>query len=161
MPVAPALVRTVPPRVPPAVLDSIAAGLAAVAGPDDLLLEPGRDRAYSRLLLTEAYEVWLIAWAPGGALDLHDHGGSSGRLVVLEGELRECFTDRERPAPLRTTRIQAGQSLTVGPDRVHGVWNPGPARALSVHVYAPPLTTMTFYDPELLIPLRTEPAEGG
>jgi predicted metal-dependent enzyme (double-stranded beta helix superfamily) len=154
-------VTALPTRVPPAVLGSIAAGLAAVTGPDDLVLEPGQDRAYSRLLLTDAYEAWLIAWAPGGALDLHDHGGSGGAVVVVEGELRERFTDRERPGPLCTNRIRAGEPLAIGPDRVHGVWNPGPATAVSVHVYSPPLTTMTFYDPALLTSLHTERAAVG
>jgi predicted metal-dependent enzyme (double-stranded beta helix superfamily) len=152
-------VTAFPTRVPPAVLNSIAAGLAAATRSDDLVLQPGQDRAYSRLLLTDVYEAWLIAWAPGGALDLHDHGGSGGTVVVVDGELRECFTDRDEPGPLRTNRIRAGEPLAIGPGRVHGVWNPGPATAISVHVYSPPLTTMTFYDPALLIPLHTERAE--
>ncbi len=145
--------------VPPAMLDSIAAGLATALRPDDLPLEPGQDRAYRRLLLTEAYEAWLIAWAAGGELDLHDHGGSTGAVVVVEGSLVETYTDRGRPGPLRTSQIRAGQTLAIGATRVHGVWNPGPADALSVHVYSPPLTTMTFYDPRRLTPLRTERAE--
>jgi len=149
-------VHPLPTRVPPAALDSIAAGLAAVMRPDDLLLEPGTDRAYRRLLLTDAYEAWLIAWSPGGALELHDHGGSTGAVVVVQGDLVETYTDRLRPAALRTNRLRAGDSLAIGPARLHGVSNPGPGDALSVHVYSPPLTAMTFYDPRLLTPLRTE-----
>jgi len=78
---------------------------------------------------------------------------------VVEGELVERYTDGRRPHPLRTHRIRARQSLAIAPTRVHGVWNPGPTTALSVHVYAPPLSTMTFYDPRLLTPLHTEPAD--
>jgi hypothetical protein len=57
--------------------------------------------------------------------------------------------------------VAAGRSLAIGPTRIHGVWNPGPANALSVHVYSPPLTAMTFYDPRLLTPLRTERGDMG
>ncbi len=143
-----------PVRVPSAMLTSIATGLAAVVTPADLDLDD--DRAYLRLLTTDAYEAWLIAWAPGGSLDLHDHGGSAGAVAVVDGELLERYTDRLRPLPLRTNRVRARETLTVGPTRVHGMWNPGPTNALSVHVYSPPLSTMTFYDPRLLTPVRTE-----
>ncbi|MEA2717180.1 MAG: hypothetical protein QOI99_1497 [Actinomycetota bacterium] len=149
-----------PAPVPPRVLESIAAGLAAATPPGSLGLH-GAPRRYCRLLCTDAYEAWLIAWAPGGALDLHDHGGSTGAVVVVEGELVERYTDCLRRRPLRSTRVAAGRSLAIGPTRIHGVWNPGPANALSVHVYSPPLTAMTFYDPRLLTPLRTERGDMG
>jgi hypothetical protein len=45
---------------------------------------------------------------------------------------------------------------------VHEVWNPGPSDAMSVHVYSPPLSTMTFFDHDgdhFLEPLRTEHAD--
>jgi hypothetical protein len=57
----------------------------------------------------------------GGAIDLHDHGGSAGA--------------------------------------VHDLVNPAPTPALSVHVYAPRLTHMTYYDHRpsgFLRPLRTQ-----
>jgi predicted metal-dependent enzyme (double-stranded beta helix superfamily) len=147
------------PTVPTAALATIAAGLAAAMSPDALVLDPGSDRGYLRLLDTDVYEAWLIAWGPGGSLDLHDHGGSAGAVVVVHGELMERYTDRHRTLPLRTHRVRAHEALTIDPTRVHGVWNPGPASALSVHVYSPPLTTMTFYDPRLLTPIRTDRAE--
>ena len=77
-----------PVRVPSAMLTSIATGLAAVVTPADLDLDD--DRAYLRLLTTDAYEAWLIAWAPGGSLDLHDHGGSAGAVAVVDGELLDA-----------------------------------------------------------------------
>jgi predicted metal-dependent enzyme (double-stranded beta helix superfamily) len=150
---------TLPAALAPAMLTSIAAGLASAIDPDDYGFALDDDRGYALLLRTDAYEAWLIAWAPGGSLDLHDHGGSTGEVVVVEGELLERYTDRRCGHPLRTHRLRAGQALAIGPTRVHGVWNPGPTTALSVHVYSPPLSTMTFYDPRRLTPLRTEPAD--
>ena len=92
---------TLPVSVPPAMLTSIATGLASSVDPDDLGFALDDDRGYARLLHTDAYEAWLIAWAPGGSLDLHDHGGSAGEVVVVEGELLERYTDRRfrRPPP--------------------------------------------------------------
>ncbi len=85
--------------------------------------------------------------------------------MVVQGELRERYTDCDthwaRPLPLRTQRVRAQEAVAIGATRVHGVWNPGPATTLSVHVYSPPLTAMTFYDPRLLTPVRTERSDLG
>ncbi len=43
----------------------------------------------------------------------------------------------------------AGQDLALTPTRVHEVWTPGSHPALSVHVYSPRITTMTFFDRNL------------
>ena len=114
-------------RVPPTVLASIAEGLASVTDSDSLILAPGADRGFRRLLGTDAYDAWLIAWAPGGTLDLHDHGGSAGSVVVVEGELMERYTDRLQPTPVGDPASPTGPRPGHRPTRVHGVWNPGPA----------------------------------
>ena len=75
----------------------------------------------------------------------------------------EAHTDLADPAPLRTLPIGAGEGRQVSATRVHRVWNPGPGRAVSVHVYSPPLGSMTFYNDRpdaFLVPLRTEAVEG-
>src|SRR4051794_32593420 len=51
-----------------------------------------------RLLSTEAYEVWVIGWTEGQGVDMHDHGGSAGVIVVAEGVLVE----RRSGQPART-----------------------------------------------------------
>lgn len=127
------------------VLEVIAAGLAE-AVPHDHLPEPEvGERAYRRLLGTDRYDAWLIAWSPSGALDLHDHGGSRGVVRVVRGRLSETFTDRDRPRPLRTRTFAEGAGFVVPPDRIHEVWNPGATTAWSVHVYSPPLSSMTYF----------------
>jgi predicted metal-dependent enzyme (double-stranded beta helix superfamily) len=139
-------------------LAAIAAGLASAVTGDELTLEPGQLRAYVRLLASPSYEAWLIAWAEAGSLELHDHGGSIGAVHVVGGELAETWTDLGSKGPLRSQALRAGDELAVPASRVHEVWNPGPAVALSVHVYSPPITAMTFYDRDpdrFLQPLRT------
>jgi hypothetical protein len=136
----------------------IAEGLAKSARFDTLPLDSGEERRYLRLLETPSYDAWLIAWRATGTLQLHDHGGSTGAVHVAEGELVETYTDSQSRHPLRSRVITAGSPALVPSDRIHEVWNPGPDQALSVHVYSPPLTAMTFYDhrPErFLAPLRT------
>lgn len=124
----------------------IAAGLATSLTGDELIVPDGEDRAYVRLLGTEVYEAWLIAWAPTGALDLHDHGGSEGAIRVVRGCLTEVYSDRPRTALIRTRPIMEGRGIDIPSNRIHEVWNRGPADAVSVHVYSPPLTVMTFFD---------------
>jgi hypothetical protein len=141
------------------VLMVIAAGLARAVTGAELPLRAGMQRDFARLLATPAYEAWLIAWAPGGALTLHDHGGSHGAAHVAHGDLTEAFTDARSDARLQTRTLGAGSGVTVPAERVHEVWNPGPGRALSVHVYSPPLRSMTFFEPAgdgSLVAARTE-----
>jgi hypothetical protein len=121
-------------------------------------------RRFARLLHTPAYEAWLIDWETAADLELHDHGGSQGAFHVVEGVLVEAHTDLADPAPLRTLPIGTDEGRQVPATRVHRVWNPGPSRAVSVHVYSPPLRSVTFYDDRrdaFLLPLRTDAVEGG
>jgi hypothetical protein len=163
MPLSPALARPRPDQPRPH-LTAIAAGLASAVSGEELTLAPGEPRRFVRLLATPSYEAWLIAWAPAGTLELHDHGGSVGALHVVGGALTETYTDLTGRGPLRAQTLRAGDDLAVTAERVHEVWNPGPGPALSVHVYSPPITAMTFYDPDparFLEPLRTVPPEPG
>jgi len=130
---------------------------------EEIEWEGGDLRRFARLLHTPAYEAWLIAWEAAADLELHDHGGSRGAFHVVEGTLVEAHTDLADPAPLRTLPIGTGEGRQLPATRVHQVWNPGPGRAVSVHVYSPPLNSMTFYDDRpaaFLVPLRTDAVEG-
>ncbi len=87
-------------------------------------------------------EVWLLTWLPGQGTDVHDHGGSQGAFVVVDGELtEETFTGAEP----ETTVLTAGGGRSFGAHHVHRVTNRGTRPAVSIHVYAPALTTMTQY----------------
>ena len=79
-------------------------------------------------------------------IELHDHGGSSGAVHVVRGELEEASTNRVLRTPLARSRGGEGEVVTFGPEHVHDVVNPGDRPALSIHVYAPRLVSMTFYD---------------
>jgi hypothetical protein len=99
--------------------------------------------------------AWLISWAPGSGLGLHDHGGSAGSLAVVRGELAERHTttadvvvrgDGSARGRLRRRRLRPGTIATFAGDHVHEVRNDGLEPAVSIHVYVPGLREMSFYD---------------
>jgi hypothetical protein len=125
------------------VLAAIAAGLASVTVPWELGHdEVPAERRYERVLSTPAYDAWVISWPSGGALDLHDHGGSAGAFSVVAGQLDEATVDGTVTV-VRT--FSAGQTTTFNSTRVHAVVNRGSVVATSVHVYSPPLSSMVYY----------------
>ena len=100
-------------------------------------------RAYLRLPSAAGCETWLIRWPPGSRAALHDHGEASAVAVVLRGELRErAFLHGECFERLWQTQLPIELPKHVR----HAVWNESAEDAYSVHVYAPQLTSMTFYE---------------
>jgi hypothetical protein len=110
------------------------------------------------LCSTDEFDAWLISWPPGGAVEFHDHGESAGAFVVLHGTLVE-LEPSEVDGALHRRSLSSGARRAVTPGAVHDVVNESATPALSVHVYAPPLRTMTFYDPHDLAPARTVTVE--
>jgi hypothetical protein len=106
---------------------------------------PLLERRYQLLERTSDFELWLIHWPTDGGLVLHDHGGSSGAFHVVWGALDETSTTRRGQA-LRQRRLVSSEGSSFGPDYVHSVVNPEQTVATSIHAYAPPLTSMNFYE---------------
>jgi quercetin dioxygenase-like cupin family protein len=131
-----------PAPLPVGLVGDIAAGIAHVPDAWRHLVHHNPDgRRPVRLLATAAYEVWIIGWTAGQHVRPHDHGGSSAAVLVTEGELSEVdLLGNER-------RLAPGDVLRLGPGIVHDVVNPRDVPATSIHVYSPPLTSMTYYDP--------------
>ncbi|HWC39672.1 MAG TPA: cysteine dioxygenase family protein [Acidimicrobiales bacterium] len=119
-------------------------------------------RWYEPLFDQEGVDAWLLGWPCGGDIDLHDHGGASGAIYVLQGSLVET-SGTPRARRLRQRTVQAGQSIAFGPDHVHDIVNRGAVPAVSLHVYGPRLEAMTYYRIDersrRLIPDRVEPVE--
>jgi len=116
-------------------------------------------RHYARLVRTDQFEAWLLTWTSEQGIELHDHGDSAGVVLVLEGTLVERFTELGTRAPLREVYWPRGSVRAFRPGHVHDLRNAGGGPATSIHVYAPALTTMTFYEHgarEYLRPLRVD-----
>ncbi|MCQ4080837.1 cysteine dioxygenase family protein [Streptomyces sp. RB6PN25] len=104
------------------------------------------DRYYTRLELSQTYEVWLLTWLPGQGTEIHGHGGSNGAFTVIRGELTErTFPPTSYPVHPTPRRLRADEVRAFGPRHVHQVTNEATAPAVSVHAYSPPLATMSYY----------------
>ncbi|MCX4664219.1 cupin domain-containing protein [Streptomyces sp. SID4919] len=114
---------------------TIAADRAAWA---HLVRYDATSRWYHRLRTGPGYEVWLLSWVPGQDSGRHDHGGSSGVLTVLDGELTERTRDTERV-------LRPGAQRVFAPGYVHEVANDALEPAVSLHVYFPGLTEMPMH----------------
>lgn len=107
------------------------------------------DQRWYHLISDDPYvQVWLLSWLPGQSTGMHDHGGSSGAFVVVQGTLWEHTTTARRPgdpARLVERTVPAGQGRSFGPNYIHQVTNAGSEPAVSLHVYGPALRQMTRY----------------
>lgn len=142
--------------LPAGVLADIATGIAAARPLWGAVVHHDTEcRRPVRLLATERYEVWVIGWTPGQGVELHDHGGSAGTFVVTSGTLTELLP-RPGAAPVERS-LESGRVRHVPVGAVHDVVNRADGPATSIHVYSPPLTSMTYYDPDTLEPMLTVP----
>lgn len=134
------------PRVASRALEATAARLARASFWTQLTPLTDTERWYALLAATDTFEAWVIGWPVGGAIELHDHGGASGAIHVVRGALVETSTNRVLRTPLARARVVEGEAVSFGAAHVHDVVNLGDRPALSIHVYAPRLVSMTFYD---------------
>lgn len=99
------------------------------------------------MAVSSTVEAWVIAWPPGGAIELHDHGASAGAVVVAAGELVETSVVPQPSGGFvqRASTVRAGGSLRFAQRHIHDIVNMSAQAAISVHVYSPRLTSMTYY----------------
>jgi quercetin dioxygenase-like cupin family protein len=88
------------------------------------------------------HQVWLLSWPTGTHNGWHDHGESASAFQVVAGSLLEQTSDRHR-REFRT--VVAGEGRSFERNQIHQLANVRALTALSVHVYAPRLTTTTRY----------------
>jgi cysteine dioxygenase len=104
------------------------------------------------ILLWDDWEVMLIAWESGQVTPIHDHRGVMGGMAVLSGTLAEerFSTPHEVPELYDNRQRPEGDLSDIGPTVLHRL-SPTSARAVSLHVYRPPLRTMGIWDASGLI----------
>lgn len=110
-----------------------------------LVRHDAEGRWVAALAIIGQSEVWLQGWPAGEHIELHDHGGASGALYVLEGRLMETYAAGTDATRLRRRRLGRGAVSAFGPDHIHDVVNIGGTPALTIQVYTPRLVTMTYY----------------
>jgi len=107
----------------------------------ELLAPDPIERGWRRLDVVDDHELWLISWPPGTATDWHDHGPSAGAFTVLRGALVE----HTFAGGLQLHDMTEGDAKAFAAGYAHDVRNEGDVPALSLHAYAPRLSTMTRF----------------
>jgi hypothetical protein len=104
-------------------------------------------RTYAALHRDASVDVWALFWVPEADTGWHDHDTSSGAVHVVEGELEEHVLHVGRAE--RRMRHAAGGAFAFGPSHIHRLTCAVP-RAVSIHVYSPPLWRLGQYsvDPD-------------
>jgi predicted metal-dependent enzyme (double-stranded beta helix superfamily) len=110
-------------------------------------LDDPSERCWRTIAATDRFEAWVVAWPVGGNIELHDHGGSAGAVVIASGTLVETSVRPDgSELDATSTAIHTGGHVVFGPRHIHDLVNHGPGPAVSVHVYSPALHAMTFFD---------------
>ena len=131
-------------------LDHLAVAQQYAADPASWLVAPhfnAAERWYHRLAAADDHEVWLLTWLPGQGTDLHDHGGSAGAFHVFSGALTEdtVTVSPGRPPRITARELGEGAGRRFGTRHIHRITNRSNRPAISIHAYAPALTSMTRY----------------
>jgi hypothetical protein len=107
------------------------------------------------VLLWDDWEVMIIGWEAGQATPVHDHRGVLGGMAMLSGSLlEERFTTPGLVPLLADSRVRPeGDLCDIGPTTLHRLVPKSP-RAVSLHIYRPPLRTMGIWDERGMIEIR-------
>jgi rhodanese-related sulfurtransferase/predicted metal-dependent enzyme (double-stranded beta helix superfamily) len=139
-------------RFPPPIADDAAARLGNVArhlahareGWIGRVHHDPRRRYFERIHVDRDLDAWVIGWAPGQGVPAHEHGGSVGALLVIEGSLLETRFDGDGAPRVEMRRVN--DLATVPSGTVHALSNIHDRVATTIHVYSPALRSMDFVD---------------
>jgi hypothetical protein len=98
-------------------------------------------------------EVVLARWSGHEAGAPHDHGVSQGAVYLLEGRMRETLYRMTSGVfeTLAQREHARAELLSLSRDAIHALEPVGPA--LTLHVYAPPMSCMRVFDRDPAEPL--------
>jgi quercetin dioxygenase-like cupin family protein len=120
------------------------------------LIDPYEDESrWVELDSRPEVQIWLLSWPAGTHNNWHDHGESVGAFQVVRGTLLEQ-TSRKHRWEFRT--LVAGEGRSIDQNHLHHLANVRSGTALSVHVFAPRLTTTTRYE---ITPTGLQPMAAG
>jgi cysteine dioxygenase len=106
--------------------------------------------ARHRVFFCEHAELLVLCWRPGQRTPIHDHAGSFGAVRVLEGFMWETLFEMDEGQGLlyNSSREWTPGHVTGAdiPD-IHQLGNPDVSGAdlITLHLYAPPLTSLNVY----------------
>jgi cysteine dioxygenase len=111
-------------------------------------------RKYARNLIarSSSAELLMLCWHAGQRTPIHDHGGSVGVVLLLEGLLTETMYERS-PAgsvrPYNTYKWNPGAITGADVPDIHQLLNlqPEGRDMVTLHCYAPPLSVLNTFSP--------------
>ena len=113
------------------------------------------DKRYARNLVhkTARFEIMIMCWHAGQRSSIHDHAGSLGGLKILRGALTESLFEKAPNGMIKSQNsidYAAGEARVEETSLIHQISNlqNENGRAISVHIYVPPLIRMNVYSLE-------------
>lgn len=112
------------------------------------------EKKYARNLIarSEFAEMLMLCWRSGQRTPIHDHGGSVGVVMVVEGCLTETMYEVKPEGhvrPYNTHRWSPGGITGAEVEDVHQLLNLQPVGRdlVTLHCYSPPLTVLNTFSP--------------
>jgi cysteine dioxygenase len=112
------------------------------------------EKRYARNLMarSEFAEMLMLCWRSGQRTPIHDHGGSIGVVMVVEGSLTETMYELKPEGhvrPYNTHRWNPGGITGAEVQDIHQLLNLQPAGRdlVTLHCYSPPLTVLNTFSP--------------
>jgi len=111
-------------------------------------------RKYARNLIARSSfaELLMLCWHSGQRTPIHDHGGSVGVVLLVEGSLTETMYERMPEGHVRpydTYKWNAGAVTGADVPDIHQLLNlqPEGRDMVTLHCYAPPLSVLNTFSP--------------
>ena len=113
------------------------------------------ENRYARNLVYKdrRFEVMVMCWKAGQRSSIHDHAGSLGGIRILKGELTECLFGRAANGMIKSlssAEYAIEQTRVEETSLIHQISNlqAENGKAVSIHIYIPPLVRMNVYSLE-------------
>ncbi|HEX8183436.1 MAG TPA: cysteine dioxygenase family protein [Blastocatellia bacterium] len=111
-------------------------------------------RKYARNLIARSpsAELLMLCWRSGQRTPIHDHGGSVGVILLVEGLLTETMYERApegHARPYNTYKWSPGAITGADVPDIHQLLNlqPEGRDMVTLHCYAPPLSVLNTFSP--------------
>ncbi|HEX8091620.1 MAG TPA: cysteine dioxygenase family protein [Blastocatellia bacterium] len=111
-------------------------------------------RKYARNLIARSSyaELLMLCWHSGQRTPIHDHGGSVGVILLVEGLLTETMYERMPEGhvrPYNTYKWNPGAITGADVPDIHQLLNlqPEGRDMVTLHCYAPPLSVLNTFSP--------------
>lgn len=101
-----------------------------------------------RIAKHDNFEVFLVCWRQGQTTPIHDHGGSSAWMKVLEGQV--CDTHFSKPARgnppyiVQTSVLKRGDVAYLSAEKIHQT-KAMDEDCCSISIYSPPYAACSSY----------------